>query len=315
MRAILTPFSNKKISGEKSGAGVLAQLRTLVAAVLCAGTGIAYAGEATVNSSETLRAMYASSQARLSRNQFQRPIYLESNETSSGVSGDIYAVVMYPFATVSTALKSPKNWCDILILHLNTKYCRATTAGQGDVVNVSIGKKYDQPLEDAYRLAFAYRVAAQTSNYLQVRLSTDVGPLSTKDYRIMLEAIPLTNGQSFIHLSYSYGYGVVGRLAMKAYLATAGRNKVGFTVAGTQSNNRPLYIGGMRGLVERNTMRYYLAIEAFLAELPTPPQTQFEKRINDWFTAIERYPLQLHEMERGAYLDMKRKEYRRQQRG
>lgn len=32
----------------------------------------------------------------------------------------------------------------------------------------------------------------------------------------------------------------------------------------------------------------------------------------DWFDATEDYPRQLHEMERGAYLDMKRKELSRQ---
>jgi len=252
-------------------------------------------------------------QHQLGHNQFQRPLYLDSSETPGGVAGDIYALINYPFATVSAALNSRGNWCDILMLHLNTKYCRASTAGREAVLNVSIGKKYDQPLDEAHRVAFAYRVAAQTPNYLQVRLNADEGPLSTRNYRIVLEAVPLENGQTFIHLSYSYAYGLVARLAMQAYLGTTGRNKVGFTVAGTRSDGQPLHIGGMRGVVERNTMRYYLAIEAFLGALSELPQAQLEKRLHDWFAAVERYPLQLHEMEQGAYLDMKRREYRRQQ--
>jgi hypothetical protein len=69
----------------------------------------------------------------------------------------------------------------------------------------------------------------------------------------------------------------------------------------------------MRGLVERNTMRYYLAVEAFLGALSAPPQARVEKSLSDWFAAIERYPRQLHELERGEYLDMKRREYSRQQ--
>jgi hypothetical protein len=304
-------------SGLKIRAKVLMLVRVFVIALLCAGGVIARTDDADVNSPAALRSTYADSQNRLNHNQFQRPIYLDSTEMPDGVSGDIYAVTKHPFATVNAALKNPANWCDILILHLNTKYCRAATTGQGVVLNVNIGKKYDQPLEDAYRLAFAYRVAAQTSNYLQVRLSADQGPLSTRNYRIKLEAIPMKNGQSFIHLSYSYEYGVVGRLAMQAYLGTTGKDKVGFTMVSTQAGkpagDEPHYIGGMRGVVERNTMRYYLAIEAFLAELSAPPRAQFEKRIKDWFTAIELYPRQLHEMEQGAYLDMKRKEYRRQQ--
>jgi hypothetical protein len=160
---------------------------------------------------------------------------------------------------------------------------------------------------------FAYRVAAQTPNYLQVRLDAAEGPLGTSNYRIVFEAIPLGKDQTFIHLSYAYAYGMVGRLAMQAYLGTAGRDKVGFTLSGTHSDGQPRYVGGMRGVVERNTMRYYLAIEAFLGALSQPLQAQFEKRLHDWFAATERYPRQLHEMERSDYLDMKRREYRRQQ--
>jgi hypothetical protein len=123
------------------------------------------------------------------------------------------------------------------------------------------------------------------------------------------------NGRTFIHVSYAYGFGTVGRLALQVYLGTIGRSKVGFTVAGTQADGRPLHIGGMRGVVERNTMRYYLAIEAFLGALSTPPLARMEKRLRDWFAAAERYPRQLHEMEQDEYLDMKRKEHLRQQAG
>src|SRR3546814_16967541 len=59
----------------------------------------------------------------------------------------------------------------------------------------------------------------------------------------------------------SYGYGVAGRMAMQAYLATAGSAKVGFTVTGKDGHGQPIHIGGMRGAIERNAMRYYLAID------------------------------------------------------
>jgi len=54
-------------------------------------------------------------------------------------------------------------------------------------------------------------------------------------------------------------------------------------------------------------------IEAFLGAESAPQQERFEQRLRAWFAAIERYPRQLHEMERGEYLVMKRKEYLRQQ--
>ncbi|MDO8597909.1 MAG: hypothetical protein Q7R45_14965 [Sulfuricaulis sp.] len=277
------------------------------------GAGIAHAGDTNANPAAALRAKYGVLQDQLRHNQFQRPLYLDSSETSGGVTGDIYALINYPFATAGAALNGPARWCDILILHINTKYCRAATDVRGSVLQINIGKKHDQPLDEASRVEFAYRVAAATPDYLKVMLTADEGPLSTRDYRVILEAVPVDGGGTFIHFTYSYAYGLAGRLAMQAYLGTIGSGKVGFTVVGKQSDGRPLHIGGMRGLVERNTMRYYLAIEAFLGALSAPPQARLEKSLRDWFAAVERYPRQLHELEQSEYLDMKRREYLRQQ--
>jgi hypothetical protein len=100
-------------------------------------------------------------------------------------------------------------------------------------------------------------------------------------------------------------------MAMRGYLATIGRDKVGFSIVAKKSDGQPVYIGGTRGVVERNTMRYYLAIEAYLAALSVPPGKQLESRLSAWYAGVERYPLQLHELDRDEYLAMKRKEIRR----
>ena len=293
----------------------ITSIRCRVAVCLIAGLLAfpAQAANAGAGSASGLAAKYAELRGELSASHFQKPIFLTSGESRDSVAGDMYALIDQPFATAAGALSGPGNWCDILILHLNTKYCRASTSAQGSVLSVSVGKKYDQPLEQAHQVVFVYRVAAQTRDYLQVRLTADQGPLSTRDYHIMLEAVAVDNGRTFVHLSYAYGFGLMGRLSMQIYLGTVGSNKVGFTVVGTEPNGTPRHIGGMRGVVERNTMRYYLAIEAFLGALSAPPQARLEKRLRDWFAAIERYPRQLHEMEEGEYLEMKRKEHLRQQ--
>jgi hypothetical protein len=300
----------KRTSGSKA-------LRAIAwaAALLCMGAGAARADDAGTNSgpAATLSATYAALKDELSHNQFNRPLHLDSSEGPDGVRGEIFAIVNYPFATAGAALNMPSQWCDILILHLNTKYCRPATESWGTVLHVSIGKKYDQPVSDAYRLNFAYRVAARTANYLHVKLNADQGPLGTRDYRIVLEAAPTDDGQTFIRLSYAYSYGMVGQLAMRAYLNTIARDKVGFTVVGGKSDGPPQSIGGIRGVVERNTMRYYLAIEAFLGAQSVAPKARVEKSQRDWFAATEAFPRQLHEMEQGEYLAMKRVEYSRQQ--
>ena len=100
---------------------------------------------------------------------------------------------------------------------------------------------------------------------------------------------------------------------MLAYLSTLGRGKVGFTPTAKPSSGQPDYIGGVRGAVERNTMRYYLAIDAYLGALSTPPAEQLEKRLQSWFTSTEQFSRQLHEVDRDAYLTMKRREVLRMQ--
>ena len=94
--------------------------------------------------------------------------------------------------------------------------------------------------------------------------------------------------QSLLHLRYSYAYGLAGRWAMQAYLATVARAKVGFTVIGQRGDGQPIYVGGVRGVVERNTMRYSLGIEAVLAAAELPASSRLSRSLQEWFGATER---------------------------
>ncbi|MBC7512893.1 MAG: hypothetical protein H7234_00470 [Herminiimonas sp.] len=277
----------------------------------CLFTTTVRAAAADAHDAASLLARYGELAPQLQNNQFQRPLYINSSESGDSLTGDIFAVLDYPFATVNTAFNGPDHWCDMLILHLNTKYCRATSQSGKNQLMVSVGKKHDQPLADAYRVNFNLAVTASTPEYLDVVLSARDGPMGTSDYRILLQAVALPNGRTFMHLTYSYAYGMAARIAMKAYLSTVGSGKVGFTR--TQGSGEAQYIGGVRGVVERNTMRYYLAIDAYLSAVALPQAQQLDRRLQTWFAATERYPRQLHEVERNDYLDMKRSEYQRQQ--
>ena len=269
--------------------------------------------QAWAQSAAMLQARHATLQEKLASNAFQRPLVLESSEASSGLKGDIYARIDQPFAMLAAALGDGSHWCDILILHLNVSQCRFSGAAPGETLQLAIGSKYDRPLEQAYRLAFAYRLVAAQPDYLHVSLTADEGPLDTRDYRITLEVVALDARRSFLHLSYAYGYGAAAHLAMQGYLATLGRGKVGFSVVGRKPDGQPQFIDSMRGVVERNTMRYYLAIEAYLGALSLPRAQQFERRLADWHSGVERYPLQLHELDRDEYLALKRAQVQRQQ--
>ncbi|GAB3663356.1 hypothetical protein [Ramlibacter alkalitolerans] len=244
----------------------------------------------------SLRARYDELKPQLQSNSYGRELFIDSSQASNSLQGDVYAVLDHPYDKVKEALQDPNAWCDIMLLPFNTKACQAG----GGRLAVRIGRKYNQPVEEAYRLDLGFQRAAAGPDFLETRLGAGQGPFGTRDYRIVAEAIPLDGGHTFMHLSYAYGYGGTGKFAMQAYLATAGANKAGFTS------------GGMRGAIERNAMRYYLAIDAYLDTMELPAAQRVDQRINKWFAATERYPRQLHEMDRNTYVEMKRQEYGRQ---
>jgi len=272
----------------------------------------AYAVESAIPNI-ALRTKYKELSGQLYNNQFKRALYLNSMESSHDLKGEIYAVVDYPFATVNTALNDPAHWCDVLILNINIKYCHADRKPAGTVLAINLGKKYPQPLADTYLLEFNYSEIITTPDYFALELNAENGPLNTRDYHIWVEATSIKEGRTFLHFTYAYAFGLAGRLAMQGYLASIGRDKVGFTATDKLPDGNPVYIQGVRGIVERNTMRYYLAIDAYLSELNTPVSQQFEQRLLDWHQLTEQYPRQLHELEFNDYLIMKRSEYQRQQ--
>jgi hypothetical protein len=284
----------------------LAFLRALA---LAAGLSATLAPAQTqAQDAQALLGRHASLQTALAASPFRRPLLLRANNSTDTPHGDVYAIVDHPFPTVNAALRTADNWCDILMLQFNVKRCRPGGQAPDETLHVAIGRKAEQPARDAYPVDFAYRVLATQRDYLALQMKAGEGPFGTSDYRLTLQAVPLDTRHTFIHLSYTYTNGMAARLATRAYLATAGRNKVGFSVVGRDEDGRPQYVKGMQGIAERNTMRYFLAVDAFLDTLDVPAAQQAEQRLKHWFNATERYPQQLHELEWNEYLAMKRRE-------
>ena len=259
-----------------------------------------------------LQARYLALSRELETSAIQRGLYLESADSSRAPRGDAYAVIDYPFAMVAAAFAAPANWCESLILHLNVQYCRASSGDGGPQLSAAVGKKTNQPLEDTHRINFVYQVVKSSATYTRVELSSVKGPLGTGNYLIALELIALDEQHSFMHMQYSYTQDFLARCATSVYFSTRTRDKVNFTWIHEQGEP-PRLVRGIRGALERNTMRYYLAFDAYLHALGSPPAQRFEQSIERWFTDTERFARQLHEVKHDDYISMKRGQYLRQQ--
>lgn len=274
---------------------------TAALAVAC----IAWAPSAAAQSgAAALRASYEKLAPSLANSPFGRPMVLTSAETAQGLRGEVYGVLDRPLAKVSTALDKPAHWCDMMMLHLNNRACRLD-AGE-KTLTLSVVRKYDIPVDKAFELSFRGRLVSATPDYFEAKLNSGKGPFGTSNYRIALEGIPLENGKSFIHFSYAYDQSSATAVAAKSYLATFGRGKVGFTVVGRQPSGEPELVGGMLGLVERNAMRYFLAVDAY-SEAPDA----FEKRLALWYSGTKKYPRQLNDLSEAEYLQLKQSDRQR----
>ena len=226
---------------------------------------------------------------------------LYSAETPKGLQGEVYGVLDRSLADMEGVLDTPTRWCEMLMLHLNNRKCRADDAKQ--TLTLSVVPKYDVPVEQAADLSFVVRRESATADYFDATLTSGKGPYGTSNYRISLQGIPLDNGKSFVHFSYAYDQGAATGAAAKTYLATMGRGKVGFTVVGKNKSGEPEFMDGMLGLVERNAMRYFLAVDAY-----SSAPDDVEKRLALWYAGTQKYPRQLHDSSEAEYLKFKRME-------
>jgi len=281
----------------------------MIAAAVLLSAGSASAVEKPRQGEDILLGTYHRIESKLETNSFGLPLFLESSERNDRVHADVYGIFAYPFSSVINMLKIPANWCDIVSLHPNIKACTYREMTGAWLLTFYIGRKFYQPPEDTRQVVYHYRNVVQQQGYLDIILNADEGPFGTKDHRMRFEALPLDGGRTFVHVSYAYRDSEALRLAAKVYFATLGRGKVGFTVTGTDRNGKPVYIGGPRGAIERNAVRYYFAIQSFMNTLHYPEGSRFSMRTVKWYDLTSRYRKQLFDLDKKDYLTFKTKEH------
>ena len=211
------------------------------------------------------------------------------------------------FDSLRQYLSEARNWCEIMLLHLNVKSCVHRQDEGSEMLDLYLGRKYAQTPGESTRIDFQF-YSRGADDVFQARLHADQGPYGTSDYRFELNAIP-AGEQVFVKLRLSNRVGYAEKLA-DVYLNTLGRFKVGFTYVGKDLFGRPKFVKGRLGAAERNVVRYMLALETALSDT----DADFMVWAGRWFEATEEYPKQLREMARKDYMSVKTTELENQER-
>jgi hypothetical protein len=242
----------------------------------------------------------------------EAPFQVESREERSRLEAQISSIIDFPYDQVGSALTTPESWCDFLPLIFNIKACTFDDKRDPTLLTLFVARRFHDPPAQAIRMQYDFEVKENGPDHSHIRLLARRGPHSTRDYVVDVEIRPADDGQTELHLHSYFRTSFRSRLATRAYLRGAGRDKVGFSIERYQ-RGRPVYTSGVRGIIERNAMRHFLALEAFLATRHLPEEERLEASLHAWFEATEEYPEQLYEMEKEEYLVAKRRERQRQE--
>jgi hypothetical protein len=239
------------------------------------------------------------------------PLHVRVEEDKDLVRGEFHVSIPRSFTDVAALLRRGGEWCEIASLHLNIKACTHESSGELTRLTFYAGTKHYQPPHLSRAYVYDLRVESQAAGYIALILTPDAERQATGAYPMIVEAIAVGGNRTFLRLHYRQRLATLMRLAADGYFATFGRSKIGFSVAGTDREGKPVYARDLPGAIERNAVRYYLALQAYLESLDGAPGGRAEQRMNRWFDLTERYP-QLRELDKAVYLDNKTRERNQQ---
>ncbi len=250
---------------------------------------------------------YRELQEAARRGPFGFPLQLHAEERQGLLIAEVLGIMDHPLQAFGAAVTEPASWCEFVPLNLNIKACTTQWDTKEALLTLYFGGKGYLSPEAASRQPYRFLVAARQPEYVAVSLSALQGLMGTKAHQLGFEAASV-DGKTVVALRSSYEQSAASKLATAIYLATTGRDKIGFSRERVGPDGQAAFVKGAQGIIERNLMRYYLVLKAFLDTQALSDSRRFEARIRTAYELMERYPAQLHEMERAEYLDVKRRE-------
>lgn len=260
---------------------------------------------------QRLSGRYPELQEAARRGPFGLPLQVHSEERETQISAEIYGIIDHPFRALATTFTEPGGWCNFLVLNPNIKTCTFRREEQETLLTLYIGSKSYRAPESATEQVYRFLVRARQPEYAAISLTAPQGMLGTTAHRFEFEAGSVA-GKTVVALSSSFEPSMVSKLLTGIYLNTLGRAKIGFSREDAGAAGQLVYVRGVKGMVERNAMRYYLALKAFLDTSNLPAGRQFEARASLAYDLMDLYPAQLRQMDKAEYLDIKFREHQNQ---
>jgi len=223
------------------------------------------------------------------------PIHVQSGAHKGVLNAEVYGELDYPIKDLAGILAIPANWCQFTVLHPNVKAC---TGGQ-NLLTLHVGRKLLKSVDDADVMKFRFRTLYLDNEYFKSSLEGDKGPMGIRNYRFEVEAMNV-GGKTFVRIQFSYKSKLYTKLLTSAYVAT--HRRIGFSVIGINKIGQLIYSKGKKALIERNVMRCYLALIAFMDTKHMNTEDRFEVRTTYWFNLMERYFPKPYDVDRKKYI-------------
>ena len=258
---------------------------------------------------ENLLEVYALAKPVLDNPTVDKPFYLYAEIKKRKQTGEAALYFEQPFKQISGSLSKLRNWCVVLLLHLNTKACTHSRREGNKTLTIYLGRKFYQDPDDAFVMTYNFETK-KSKDYFSALITAEDGPLGTSDYRIHFE-VALIDGKTFGRIQVSQKHSWLSSKAAKLYVATKGRKKQGISVVDYDDQGNPIYSSGEQAIAERNLLRYYFAFTAYFHSQNGSRSERFRNSLTYWYDQTERYQ-QLYEVDRSQYIDDKRREYKNQ---
>ena len=201
--------------------------------------------------------------------------------------------------SIRGALESAATWCRVSLLVPDVRGCQVNE-GEQTVITLSLRSGGTEAVRE---IEHVLRVDNMDPQLIHVVFRADRAAMGVREAGLSVVARQGTTGVE-LELEYGLRPSIRSRLATSAYLAGKADNRPGISYS-TSSDGTREYVTGLRALIERNAMRYFLAL---LATLET---NNLASTIDAWYDMASRYKADLPEQNKEEYTESRHRLFTR----